>query len=445
MGMTGRPPQPSVGVADRHGLGSWLGVTFDVSMLAMLVLDGSERIVAANRAAVELLSVDRLVGLPMTDVGSGKPAGWWLTTGPERSERIADLRTGSGKPLRVAVRCDTMVPSGGSLVLCQLCDITAETRGQRVADEELSYRWLADNLPGLSVVLFDRDLRLTVVAGQQPSAATDPDEEPGTGAAASPSQGVEALQLLQPRYSSILAGGSADFHYDSISLGRQFRVRTRPVTDPAGTIIGGVIVTEDVTAEQSRTAELEQIHELAQLGGCRYDRQSGWSFDASLLALWGLDAGGRSGFPAQLVPAQERDAASSAWAADLATSGRHAFSYRIRHGRTGELRHLHGRIVAVTAPDGSLVRAVASHVDVTDSILAHQAADRVQTAALHERVRLVRRVGDALNSSAFNTADPLASIANLASALLGDGAAIRVLLPQSNDIENRTRHREPSR
>ena len=418
--------------------------------MAMILLDDSKRIVDANPAAVRLLAVDELVGRSMIEFIA--PTGIGLVAQNIASflhgelthlDREAELRTGRGDVIRVDLRLDVLLmPSGRRHFLGQFRDITAERKhSDDLAASEGRYRQLVDNLPDSSVLLFDNDLRLVLAAGEGLIAGGHPRPHELAGRLITDLLPARAWELLEPRYLDLKAGRSVDFEYDSPIVGRQFRVRARPVTDLDGMTIGGLMMCEDVSADRTRQSQLEQVHQLGQLGSSWYDLRSGWSCDTELLALWGLESiqngtdPDRAGFPVALLPADDRIAVLALWEQVRRVGGRHALPYRIRHGKTGELRHLHSTHETVIDPDGVLIRVVATHIDVSDTVAAAARADLDRATAAGQRLELLRQVTDSMATSRLGPDELMASIANLAASCIGEGAAIRILSPDLRTIE----------
>ena len=305
-----------------------------------------------------------------------------------------------------------------------------------VAASELRFRQLVANLPDASVLSFDRDLRLQVAAGElldRGGYATG--DLPGRLLTdvfpASVLAGVEGA------YRAALDGQHADFDYSSPVDGRQFRMRVRPVLDASGVIVGGLAITEDVSADRARRAQLEHLHQLGKLGGGWFDADSGWTFDDELLQLLGVDSAEEVLTAVDLlVLPEDRTNTRGTYRGVLAAGGRATVQYRLRHGKTGELRHGNGTCEAVVDPDGKLLRAVLTHADITDAVTAREAAEAGRVDAARARTVLMRRVSDALLVTGTRPlAEMLQRITDIAAATAGDGAVLRVLTPDGLSVE----------
>jgi PAS domain S-box-containing protein len=435
-------------LADQSAL-PLLGVGFELSAVPMILVDDSLRIAGANPAARLLLAAQELIGRLMTAIAAPPEAkliarelNAFLCGELSHLERETDLLADSGDTVRVEVRLDAVLSSGRRFVLGQFRDVTDERQQTReLAASEGRYRQLVDNLPDSSVMLFDNDLRLVLAAGEALIASGYEHPHELAGRMITDLLHPRAWELLQPRYAEFLAGRCVDFEYDSPIVGRQFRVRVRPVTDRDGTVTGGLVLSEDVSEDRARRSQMEQVHRLGQFGSSSYDRQSGWSYDAELLALWGLEAAPEAinpadaGFPVTLLPPDDRRAVLLLWQEVNTVGGRHTLPYRIRHGVTGELRSLQSTHETVIDPDGVLIRVVATHIDISDTVAAAARADLDRATAAGQRLELLLQVTNALATSRLGPDELMVSIANLASTTIGEGAVIRILTPDLGSIE----------
>jgi signal transduction histidine kinase len=304
-----------------------------------------------------------------------------------------------------------------------------------LAATALRYRQLVANLPNASVLTFDHDLRLQVAVGELLDrggyvAETLPGRLLGDVFPASVMAGIEGA------YRAALAGQDSDFDYSSPLDGRQYRMRVRPMLDADSVIVGGLAITEDVSDDRATQAQLEHLHRLSNVGGGWYDAGSGWTFDPELLHLIGVDS------PEQVLTAmdllvlpEDRTRARATYRGVLAAGGRRTVQYRLRHGKTGQLRHANGTCEAVVDPDGKLLRAVLTHTDITDAVTAREGAETARADAARARTALIRRVGDALVTGSRPLPEMLQRITDIAAATVGDGAVLRVLTPDRRAVE----------
>jgi diguanylate cyclase (GGDEF)-like protein/PAS domain S-box-containing protein len=114
-----------------------------------------------------------------------------------------------------------------------------------------------DEIPGAAVLVFDRALRYVLVRGR---ALADNGVAAGTyeGRPARACMSAERWAGLEPMYTAALAGRETVTELDGVANGRRYLVRTAPVRDDTGMIIGGASVASDVTelrrAERARAA-----------------------------------------------------------------------------------------------------------------------------------------------------------------------------------------------
>jgi signal transduction histidine kinase len=159
-------------------------------------------------------------------------------------------------------------------------------------------------------------------------------------------------------------------------------------------------------------------------------------FDGELLELWGVDgADGPLSAIANLLLEQDRTAATDQWTGTLTQGGRCSTQYRIHHGRTGQIRHLQCTYEAVVDADHTLVRAVATHVDVTAVVAASEIAESAKSAANIARAALVRRVSESIATTHLGIDDLLLTVAELAAAALSATVVLRILGPDQRTVE----------
>ncbi len=317
-------------------------------------------------------------------------------------------------------------------------------RHASLADRELHYRRLVESVPNQAFLMADNGLRVMLAIGDALSAnGLDPDTMVGRVLGEVIPAG--AWQVLEPHYRAALDGVSVDLEYTSAIRGHDFRIRIGPVLGDDGKVIGALSVSEDVTDQRFHQFELEYLHGLSRIGTARYDRQLGWQWDRQLLDMCGIEparahAGGTGGTGdpataiAGLILPADRTETLDAWATVRARGGRCVTSYRIRHGRTGEIRHLQSNHRAVVDAKG-LLHAMATHVDVSDSVIGRETAEQARRHAADDRAALLRRASGALAESGCGAMDVFPMIVELAGAALRSGAVLRILTADRRAIE----------
>jgi hypothetical protein len=163
-----------------------------------------------------------------------------------------------------------------------------------------------------------------------------------------------------------------------------------------------------------------------------YDTVRGWVIDDELIRLLGVDSADDALRSMDtLVLPEDREPTRAAYRRVMQSGGRVDLQYRIIHGKTGQLRHVIGAFEAVVDTDGTLLRAVATHADVTEAVLAQ--TDRV--AAAQARTMLLRRVSDALAQRPSSLHEMMRSIVDVASPALGGGTVLRVLTKNDRAVD----------
>src|SRR3954470_22432048 len=99
-------------------------------------------------------------------------------------------------------------------------------------------------------MLFDHELRLELATGE--ALVNNGYSQDLAGTLMRDAFPAAGMALLEGPFRAALAGKDTDFEYVSPVGGRHFRARARPVFDDDGTIIGGLSVMEDVTADRAR-------------------------------------------------------------------------------------------------------------------------------------------------------------------------------------------------
>jgi hypothetical protein len=240
------------------------------------------------------------------------------------------------------------------------------------------------------------------------------------------------MALLVDPYRAALTGEDRDFEYSSPIDGRQYRMRVRPVTSSDGAVIGGLALSEDVTADRARRTLLEQVQRLSNVGTLSYTTVGGWVIDDELLRLLGVDSVDEAVRSMDtLVLPEDREPTRAAYRRVMQTGGRVDLQYRLIHGKTGQVRHVIGAFEVVVDADGTLLRAVATHADVTEAVLAQT----TRVAAAQARTVLLRRVSDALAQPPGSLRAMMRSIVDVASAALGGGTVLRVLTDDGRAVE----------
>jgi diguanylate cyclase (GGDEF)-like protein/PAS domain S-box-containing protein len=238
------------------------------------VLEG-DQLVAANRAAGKLFGCppEELVGLSLSDlfapgqlVGSSAPEaiGTWA----------AGARAGEVRRLQLCGRrrdgcefdaefCLTPLQGNERQVLASVREFGVADhpaggtgRGLSGRTAEDHYRTLVSNFPEGALVLFDTDLRLMVAESAVLVSAGFPKEslEGRSLAALLP---AKTFRLVEPHLRGALAGQASVLEVPF--GGRVYSVHVRPARDPAGEIVAGMAVVQDVTARKKEEDNLRYL------------------------------------------------------------------------------------------------------------------------------------------------------------------------------------------
>jgi len=122
-------------------------------------------------------------------------------------------------------------------------------------DQEI-YKILIKNYPNGSILLFDQDLRYTLVDGQG-LAVIGLSKEQLEGKTLSEVSPPEYLQLFESKYRSALAGTEHTFEYKYHD--RIYIVAIAPVKNDRQEIVAGMVVTQDITEQKQPEIALQVI------------------------------------------------------------------------------------------------------------------------------------------------------------------------------------------
>ena len=292
-----------------------------------------------------------------------------------------------GRNLLASVRWDATNLFGTEFFLIQLRDITEHR--QLLTASELRFSQLAASLPDSAIFMFDHDLRLLLVLGEAIRA-----------------NGYDPAAMTGRLLNEVFAQDVVDLLEEPVP-GRVGRPSRRTSTTPARAAGGNsacgcarspapttrssaaLAVNEDVSADRARQtaagagASAEQPGQLLVRPSHRLGVRSGTAGPVG-----GRRARtNRLAAVADLVLAQDRPATAEQWTAALTLGGRCSTPYRIHHGRTGQIRHLQSTYEAVVDAEHTLVRAVATHVDVTAVVAASENRGRPRSPPRPPHVR----------------------------------------------------------
>ncbi len=163
-----------------------------------------------------------------------------------------------GRRVRLSVNALPLRSDSGDVVgvMGTARDVTEQRRTEQVYRErEALYRDIARNFPNGAVLLFDRDLRFTLAEGQGLATAgfSPTDLE---GKRVHEVLPPVTLTIVEPAYRAALQGRASTL--EAPYRDRFYTVQFTPVRDEHGTIVGGMVVAQDITpqkrAERTRVA-----------------------------------------------------------------------------------------------------------------------------------------------------------------------------------------------
>ena len=404
----------------------------------MVVIDEVAQIHCTNTAADVLFADDDTTGRSILDFAiPGQKSELEAAATPagdrDQPERAIMIRLDSGRRLRVLMRVDVITPSSDDrLYLVQFREVTTAAADGTMSAESTSQLWQwGMKLPGFSMVTFDHDLRVLQAGGE----VLDPSSY---DAGALPGQLLTdvmpgtALAVLEGPYRAATRGQKADVDYHSPVDGRVHRIRLCPVVATDGTVIGGLSLSEDVTADRTRQLRLTQMQQLSHVGCVSFDRIAGWVADDEMSTLLGTEPGEDvlRALDTFVLP-EDRATVRTACREVLASGGEKTLQYRLVHGKTGQLRHVIGSIRATVGGDRKLLRAIATVVDVTNVV----AVQTENVKAADARTLLFRGVSDALARAPLSDRDVMQSLIDVATAALGEGTVLRVFTADGGAVE----------
>ncbi|TFI43383.1 EAL domain-containing protein [Rhodococcus sp. 1R11] len=286
---------------------------------------------------------------------------------------------------------------------------------------EARYRQLAANLPHTSVLVVDRDLRFILVEGAG-LLAEGYDPRRMEGQLLQDTVPPDAYTRLKPFYTAAIDGEESSFDTVGSRTGSIFAVKTRPLRDDTGRIVGAMVLSEDVTAEREARAELEQARAFrdAVLTASPdvtmvTDVETGtvkWASRSIGSLLTGPDQ--RASSRDTAAPQDEVESvvaedlgvvrAADQEAAALPEGESVSIRYRVR-AADGSLRWLSRRTTPFRhGPEGSAVEVLSVVREVTDVVEAERALERAALqdplTGLPNRMKLLERIGSAIERGA---------------------------------------------
>lgn len=131
-----------------------------------------------------------------------------------------------------------------------------------LAQQEQKYRTLVKNFPNGAVTLFDHDLRYTLVDGKG-LAEIGLSKELMEGKTIWEALPSETAQLVEPIYREALSGGASTFEIPYAN--RIYLMDTLPLISEQGEIVGGMVMSQNITERKQAELSLLQLTEQLEI------------------------------------------------------------------------------------------------------------------------------------------------------------------------------------
>ncbi len=306
--------------------------------------------------------------------------------------------------------------------------------------QELKSLRLAQDMSGGATFVIDPDLRVVSAHGPDLVEA-GMDGHALAGQRLTDILGTDSPPSLLDAYRSALAGRDADVEFVDPGSGRLFHVEVRPLRGVDDVVTGAVARSTDLSSVRAQQTHLDHAASLHGLGVTNYDVRTGWQHDLRTLSMLGIDDPTLEPqwIIAQAVVPDDRARLSQDWAGFL-DGGKVTLSYRVHAaggspGSAGRERRIQTVAEWTLGADGQLLRAVATHIDVTAAATASAELERARQQVHANRIAMVRDLSAVITSSKLSVADILKTVTDLAVAALGGGAYFAELSQDGTHFE----------
>jgi diguanylate cyclase (GGDEF)-like protein/PAS domain S-box-containing protein len=253
-----------VGTDERAAAGPDRGTLADFPVgVFRSALDG--RVLEVNETLVHMLGYESAAALAQVSLNE------LFIHGAEHDELLAELCSapnatgefrmlrGDGQPMWACIFAHAIRDANGEVTALEglVADVTERRKAEETAHaREEHYRTLINNFPEGAVVLFDINLRLILAESAVLAAAGFPKEslEGRSLAALLPAQ---TFTVIEPNLHGALAGQESALEVPF--GGRIYNVLVRPVRDPAGEVVAGMAVVQDITGRKRLEDKLRYL------------------------------------------------------------------------------------------------------------------------------------------------------------------------------------------
>ncbi|MFC6824864.1 PAS domain-containing sensor histidine kinase [Halopelagius fulvigenes] len=254
-------------------------------------------------------------------------------------------------------------------------DVTERVERERELERsERRYRTVVENFPNGAVGLVDEEMRYVTIGGS-PLTESDLTAEDLEGRPVREVLSPALAEHLTPRYRAALDGEANTFEYAHRDGDRHTEFRTFPVRDDDGTVFGAMGMSQDITEQVEREAELERAldllgrtEQIADVGGWEIDPKTEDVFWTDhIFSLLEVDADEEPplGEALDMYHEEDQPAVEDAVEEALATGEPFDLEVRLRTAASGEVRWLRLQGVPQTA-DGDVVSLRGAAQDVTE-------------------------------------------------------------------------------
>jgi PAS domain S-box-containing protein len=288
-----------------------------------------------------------------------------------------------------------------------ICGISTDITERKCFEDSLRrserlYRTLIDNFPNGAAMLFDRELRY-LVAGGFGLAAVGMSKEDFEGKTIWEILSAETCAVLEPLYRQALAGEAT---VTEIPFGSRLYINhLLPIRDELENVIGGVVITQDITESKQAEVALKQselnFRTLADTmpqiiwtarpdGWLDYYNQRWYEYTGM---TWEQTQGW--GWKPVLHP-DDLQKCVDVWSESVSTGKPYQIEYRFRRASDGQYRWHLGRAFPLRNEKGEVVKWFGSNTDIDDKKRTEETLRNAlqQAQAAREEAERANRIKD---------------------------------------------------